>query len=134
MSYPIEEIAGLSERLAAGLERAGVRTTRDLLDRARHAEGRQTLARTIGASLAELERAVQLSDLLRIKGVARQYAALLHAAGVRSAPDLRRHAPEQLHAALSETKAQARLRCRLPTVDNVRNWIADAGELQDIVT
>lgn len=133
MYYPIDDIDGLSERLCVALERAGVRTTRDLLERCARASDRQALARVIGADPAEIERAVELADLLRVKGVARRYAALLHAAGVRSVPTLRGQSPEALHAAVREAKAGMKTPYRMPTLDNIRNWIADAGDLQIVV-
>lgn len=134
MYYPIDEIDGLSERLGAGLARAGIRTTRDLLSRAAQAQDRDTLARAIGVGPAELQRAVEIADLLRVKGVARRYAALLHAAEVCIVHALRNQHPDALFEAVAAAKARVRSAYRLPTPGNVRAWIEDAAELQPIVT
>lgn len=133
MSYPIEHIEGLSDRLTVGLERAGIFTTRHLLERAARASERASLARTVGAPAEEIERAVQIADLLRTKGVAKRYASLLHIAGVRSVQELRRRDPEQLYTHLRDTKASRNLNHRLPTPENVRDWVSDARQLQDAV-
>jgi nucleotidyltransferase/DNA polymerase involved in DNA repair len=131
MYYPIEDIDGLGDRLSSGLERAGVKTTRDLLERVAHADDRDRLARALGVEISELTRAVEIADLLRVRGVAKRFAALLHAAGVRSVRALRAQDATALFEAIREAKTRVKLAYRLPTLDNVTGWIEDAALLQD---
>ncbi|MDX2235792.1 MAG: DUF4332 domain-containing protein [Hyphomonadaceae bacterium] len=134
MTYPIDEIDGLSERLSASLHRAGVKTTRDLLDRGAKAESRPALARILGVAEAELERAVQMADLLRIKGVARRFAPLVHAAGARSVSAVAAQQAGRLYTAIVAAKSRVAGASRLPTQEDVARWIEDAAILQPIVT
>ena len=76
-------------------------------------------------------RLVHHADLFRIKGVAGQYADLLHAAGVRSVPELARRNPENLAAKLATLKG-GRVR-RVPSPDDVKAWVEQAGQLPQAV-
>jgi len=134
MFYPIGDVEGFSERLRARLIKVGVKTTRHLLDRGAQAAGRRTLAAATGESEAEIDRAVEIADLMRVNGCGAGYATLLHAAGVTSVTALAGADADALHAALTAAKPMARHVRRLPTLAQVRACIADARAVQPIVT
>lgn len=134
MYYPIEDIDGFSERLRTLLIRSGVRTTRHLLERGATSTGRATLAAATGATEAEVLAAVQIADLMRVKGCGAGYAVLLQAAGVTSVAVLARRDARTLHARLVAARPLAPRVRRSPTLAQVAACIEDAGALQPIVT
>lgn len=132
MYYPIDEIDGLSDRLSAALSSAQIKTTRDLLERAGADAHRPALVRSLSVSQAELERAVQIADLLRVRDVAGKYAARLHDVGITSVAALAKCDAEELLARLAAAKKAARTRS--PNLDQVQGWIADARTLKPAQT
>jgi hypothetical protein len=134
MYYPLDQIDALGERLRARLARAGVRTTRHLLERGANAAGRAALASATGASEVEILVAVQIGDLMRVKGAAGNYAALMVAAGAVSVTVLARADPAALAVSLREANGTRKLVRRMPTSPQINGWIEDAATLQPIVT
>lgn len=134
MYYPLDQIDALEEKLRARLVRAGVRTTRHLLERGADAAGRAALAAATGVSEQAVLTAVQIGDLMRVKGAAGNYAALMVAAGAVSVSVLARADAAALHAALREANGARKLVRRLPTSPQIAGWIEDAATLQPIVT
>jgi predicted flap endonuclease-1-like 5' DNA nuclease len=72
---------------------------------------------------------VNHADLTRIVGVAEQYAELLEAAGVDSVPELATRVAANLHAKMAEVNEAKRLVRRLPSVDQVSQWIEQCKSL-----
>ena len=134
MHYRIDDLESFSEAVRDRLIRAGVKSTRQLLDAGATAEGRAGLARRAGISEPHVLHGAHLADLLRVKGVGDGYVALLDAAGVSSLAALKACRPRALHARLAEAKPGVRLVKRLPTVDEVAGWLDHAAALQPIVT
>lgn len=132
MHYPIDDLEGLSHAFRVRLARAGVLTTRHLLERGADADGRAQLGRVLGVSVEEVARAVEIADLMRVKGVGHGYALLLQAAGVTSVAALRAADPGALHTRCRTAKHNGAVR-RLPTAGAVAGWVADAATLEIVV-
>ena len=81
----IEGVGSLRGRLLNGM---GVRTVDDLLRVGGTSVGRQRIARRLGVSYKMVLSWVHRGDLLRVRGVGRQYSELLESAGVTSVADL----------------------------------------------
>ncbi len=74
------------------------------------------------------------ADLFRIKGVARQYAELLEAAGVDSVKELKTRRADALSQALRQLNEEKKL-CKVsPSIAVVRKWIDQAKTLQAKIT
>ncbi|WP_305043766.1 DUF4332 domain-containing protein, partial [Geoalkalibacter sp.] len=73
------------------------------------------------------------SDLFRIKGVGQEYADLLEQAGVDTVPELAQRKPENLHQKMTELNEQKKLVRKLPTLDQVQSWVAQAKELPRVI-
>src|SRR6516165_4663669 len=99
----IIDVEGIGKVYAPKLEVAGIATTGALLKQGATRAGRKELAKTTGISDVLLLRWVNHVDLFRIKGVQKQYAELLEAAGVDSIPELAQRDPAHLHPKLVET-------------------------------
>ena len=82
MTYPITEIDGIDVEAAATLKSAGIRSTERLLEEARTLRGRKRLALKTGLDEKQLLCWANIADRMRVKGIRKEYAGLLQAAGV----------------------------------------------------
>ncbi len=125
-----ETVRGVAaEGFAARFAAAGVTTTEGLLARAGTPKGREELAAATGVEQSVILRLTNHADLFRIRGVATQYADLLEAAGVDTVPELAQRNPENLVKKLTEVNAEQGLVKRLPTLNEVTDWVAQAKEM-----
>ena len=119
----IIDIEGVGEVYAQKLQDAGIKTVEQLLEQGAHPKGRDEIAEKTGISGALILRWVNHADLIRIIGVAEQFAELLEAAGVDSVPELSHRVAENLHAKLVEINEKKNLVRRLPSVGQLAQWI-----------
>ncbi|HEX6145540.1 MAG TPA: DUF4332 domain-containing protein [Acidimicrobiia bacterium] len=126
----IDQVAGISHKDATKLRKAGVRTSKALIDVAADRKGRTELAALTGLEPRDIQQWVNHSDLLRVKGVGAEYAELLVAAGVDTLRDLRRRNPTALLAKIIGLNGNARVVRRLPTESMVEVWIEAAKEIE----
>ena len=129
----ITAISGIGETYAEKLRAAGVNATDDLLERGATAKGRAELAESAGIDRGWILAWVNRADLLRIKGIGTEYSDLLEEAGVDTVPDLAQRNPDNLHAKMEEIASQKKLVRRLPTRDQVADWIEQAKSLPRVV-
>jgi len=125
----IDQVAGIGHKDATKLRKAGVRTSKGLIDSAASRKDRTELANATGIDQRDIQQWVNHSDLLRVKGVGAEYAELLVAAGVDTLRDLRRRNPTALLAKIIGLNGDARVVQRLPTESMVEGWIDAAREL-----
>jgi len=134
MSYRIEEIEGIGPSYGKTLAMAGVHTTERLLELGASSKGRNELSELTGISSAVILKWCNQADLMRVKGIGRQYAELLEAAGVDTVKELRNRNPENLTAALEAVNEKKRLARALPAVSVVRSWVERARDLNPAIT
>ena len=125
----IDQVAGIAQRDATKLRKAGVRTSKGLIEIAADRKGRADLAAATGIDQRHLQLWVNHADLLRVKGVGAEYAELLTAAGVDTLRDLRRRNPTALLAKIIGLNGSNRVVQRLPTESMVEVWIEAAKDL-----
>ena len=125
----ITTVEGIGPAYAEKLKNAGIESTEALLEACATPKGRQALAQRSGIEKARLLRWANYIDLFRIKGVARQYAELLEAAGVDTVPELAQRNPTNLARKLKELNDVKRLAGNTPNEAQVSSWIAQANEL-----
>ena len=127
-------IEGIGPKYAKKLIDKGVKTTNALLKQGATKKGRKDIAEKTGISEILILEWVNLADLFRIKGVAEEYSDLLEEAGVDTVKELRNRKPENLHAKIIETNEAKKLVRRVPSLKEVKNWVAQAKELPPVVT
>jgi predicted flap endonuclease-1-like 5' DNA nuclease len=130
----IEEIEGVGPAFAQKLMAAGVPTIEALLEQGSKAAERARLAASTGISEQVLLKWVNTADLMRVKGIGSEYSELLEVAGVDSATELAQRRPENLHARLEEINDARKLVRRVPTLQEVERWVAEARRLPKVVT
>lgn len=130
----IIEIEGIGEVFAAKLEGAGVPTVEALLQQGGSPAGRKALADKTQLSTDRILEWVNRADLMRIKGVGSEYSDLLEAAGVDSVKELATRRPDNLQAKMVEVNEAKKLVRRVPTLNEVGAWVAEAKTLPPMVS
>ena len=134
MAYKVEQIEGIGEVYAAKLNEAGIKTTEDLLAQCAKATGRAKVAEATGISPKLILKWTNHADLMRINGIAGQFAELLEAAGVDTVKEFRHRVPANLQPKLEEINAEKNLCNRVPAVSELEKMIAQAKELEPLIT
>lgn len=134
MVYKVETIEGVGEVYAQKLNAVGVKTTDDILVKCATPKGRKELAEASGISEKLILKWANHSDLMRINGVAGQFAELLEAAGVDTVKELQHRVPANLKAKLDEVNAVKNLVNRVPNLPEIESMVAQAKELAPVLT
>jgi len=134
MSYPITDIDGIDADAAAILKSVGIRSTDRLLEAARTVKGRKMLALKTGFAEKRLLYWANVADRMRIKGIRKEYAGLLQAAGVDTVKELKYRNPGNLAKAMAEANKRRRMVSLLPSEKVVGHWIENAKKLQLKIT
>ena len=134
MSYPLTDIDGIDGDVAAALKSVGIRSSERLLEAARTVKGRKTLAEKTGFNEKQLLAWANVADRMRVKGVSREYADLLQAAGVDTVKELRYRNPRNLAQAMAEANKKRKLVRLLPSEKLIGRWIEAAKKLPDKIS
>ena len=134
MAYKIDEIEGIGPAYAAKLKDAGLETTDDFLKMCCDAKGRDAAAEKTGISEKLILSWANMADLMRVNGVGRQYAEVLHAAGVDTIKELRTRNAENLAAKMKEVNDEKNLANACPSASVVQDWIDKAATMEPLIT
>ena len=134
MGYKIEQIEGIGAAYAEKLNAASIKTTEDLLEKCAARKGRLAIAEETGISAKLILKWTNHADLFRINGIAGQFAELLEAAGVDTVKEFRHRVPANLQPKLEAVNAEKNLCNRVPSVTELEKMIAQAKELQPLIT
>ena len=125
----ITDIEGIGEKFAEKLRSAGVRTTEALLKKGGTSANRKDLAMQIDVSDHQILEWVNRADLYRIEGVGSEYADLLEAAGVDTVRELAKRQAGNLFENLKMINDEKKKVRKLPTADQVAEWVKQAKSL-----
>ena len=134
MGYKIDEIEGIGPVFAAKLGTAGITNTDHFLKLCCDKKGRVQVAEKTGIGEPQLLKWANMADLMRIKGVARQYGELLEAAGVDTVKELRTRVPENLAKKMIEVNTAKNLCKSPPTPELVKDWVEQAKAMEPTIT
>jgi predicted flap endonuclease-1-like 5' DNA nuclease len=134
MRYTIEHIEGIGPAFGAKLRAVGIASTTALLKAAAGPADRRQLAASTGIDSGRILVWANMADLMRIKGVGKQFAELLEAAGVDTVKELKTRNAGNLAARMAEVNAEKKLTRAVPTETMVRGWIAEAKTMAPILT
>lgn len=130
----ISDIEGIGPAYAEKLGGIGIGTVAKLLERGATKKGREEIAASADVSEKLVLEWVNRADLARVKGIGSEYADLLEAAGVDSVPELAQRNPANLAAKMEEVNRAKSLVRQVPVESEVERWVAQAKELDRIVT
>jgi predicted flap endonuclease-1-like 5' DNA nuclease len=133
MSYPISAI-GTDADEAKKLSALRIRTAERLLEAAKNPKGRKDLASKTGIGEKRLLCLANTADRMRVKGLGKEYAAILPEVGVDTVRELKYRNPENLAQAIEELNKRRKLVRFLPTVGLVTRWIEHAKKLPTKIT
>lgn len=134
MPYPVIDIEGIGPTYAEKLNHLGIKTTGDLLERGRTKKGREQIAHDTNIPESLILTWVNHCDLMRIKGIAAQFAELLEAAGVDSVKEFAHRNAENLHNKLVETNDKFGLSGRVPSAETLAEMIEQAKTMDPKVS
>jgi predicted RecB family nuclease len=134
MSYPITDIDGIDGEAATILKSVGIRSTERLLEAARTVRGRKMLAIKTGFDEKRLLCWANVADRMRVKGIRKEYAELLQAAGVDTVKELKYRNPANLAKAMSDANKKHKMVRLLPSEKVVGQWIENAKKLQLMIS
>ncbi len=134
MSYRIEEIEGIGPAYMEKLTPTGIKTTDDLLKLCCDKPGRSKMAETTGISEKLLLTWANLADLMRIKGIGRQYSEVLEVAGVDTVKELANRNATNLADAMKKINEEKKLAKSSPSEEEVAKWIGQAKEMDPLIT
>ena len=128
MTYPIAAI-GLDADETKKLKALRIRTAERLLEAAKNPQGRRDLAAKTSISEKRLLGLANTADRMRIKGMGKEYAAILQQVGVDTVRELKYRNPERLAKAIAELNKKRKLVRFLPSVALVTRWVEHAKKL-----
>jgi len=131
---PIEKIEGIGPVYAQKLLQVGIKTTDELLEQGKSRKGREDLVEKTGISSLLVLKWVNMSDLMRIRGIGEEYSELLERVGVDTVKELRTRNPKNLLAAMVQANETLKLVRRLPNLSEVESWVKEAKESEPIMT
>ena len=134
MSYRVEEIEGIGPSYGGKLEGIGIVLTSDLLKTCGTAKGRRQVAAASGIREAQLLKWANLADLMRVKGIGKQFSELLEAAGVDTVKELKQRNAENLAAKMREVNQAKRLTRTVPSSFQIKGWVEQAKSLQPAIS
>ncbi|PWQ99947.1 DUF4332 domain-containing protein [Leucothrix pacifica] len=130
----LSEIKGITIRISYIIEAQGIKTVEALLEACATKKGREKLAKETGLESRDILTWTNRADLSRVKGIATQNADLLEAAGVDTVPELALRNPENLHATILEENNKHRIVSKMASLNQVKDWVAQAKELPRVIT
>ncbi len=129
----VSDIKSLGTQSAQQLKNAGILTIDSLLTACADKKGRKELAGKTSIEETKLLHWANRADLSRISGVSTQYGDLLESAGVDTVPELAQRNAENLHAKITQVNEEKHLVKKLPTIEHVQNWVAQAKDLPRVI-
>lgn len=133
LDQDVETIEGIGPTYGSRLRVNGVMEVSDLLHVGSTWKGRQDLADHVGVAPKVIYKWVNQADFHRIRGIGKQYADLLDAAGVNTVIDLSTRNPKLLYKRLRDTNNERNLVKRTPPYRTINGWIQSAKRLTPVV-
>ena len=129
MSHKVSEIKGVGPQDAAKFQREQIHTVDDLINRAQTHQQRTELAKRVGVPPQQFAEWHNRASLMRLKGISTEMANLLEESGVESVKELQHRKADTLTIKLKETNETKHLTHRIPSHDQVQEWIVEARTL-----
>lgn len=129
MPYQIEDIEGIGATYGVRLRNIGINSTGLLLEKAGTKKARIQVAEKTNIPETLIHTWVNHADLMRINGIAAQFAELLDAAGIASVKLLSQQKAPILYGKLLEVNKQFGLAGRVPSPESVKEMITEAKKL-----
>ena len=127
-SYPLKSLGVTASEITA-LKNAAIKTAAALLEAAKTPKGRKELGKAAGLDPKRILELANKADRMRVKGLGKEYADLLHVVGVDTVRELKYRNPGKLAEAMAAANRKRRLVRLVPTEKAVGRWVEDAKKL-----
>jgi predicted flap endonuclease-1-like 5' DNA nuclease len=127
------KIEGVGKTYAEKLRMAGIQSLQSFLEEGATRTGRKQIAERAGIDEGLILEWVNHVDLMRIKGVGEEYSDLLEEAGVDTIVELAQRNPDNLARTMLAVNLEKKLVRKMPTRDQVADWIVQAKKLPRVV-
>lgn len=134
MPTAVGKMRGMTPAIEAKLKALNILHDDDYLKAACDPAARKDLAKKLGVEPGVVLELANRADLARINGIGEVFADLLENAGVDTVKELSKRVPENLHAKLEAVNAEKKLAHHVPTLDQVKAWVAEAKTLPVALT
>jgi predicted flap endonuclease-1-like 5' DNA nuclease len=129
MENKLSDIKGIDDAGIKQLAAAGINSIMEFIEKANTAKERNELSKQTNIDAKTLTEWYNRADLMRVKGIGKEFANLLEECGVDTIKELQHRVPANLHAKLKETNEAQKITGRTPTLENVEDWVAQAKEI-----
>jgi predicted flap endonuclease-1-like 5' DNA nuclease len=126
-THKVSEIKDLDPAMISKLGEANISTVEELLDKSNTPQEKAALANTLGVTPSQLTEWINRGDLMRLKGVGKEFANLLESCGVDSCKELQHRKAENLYNKLKETNDEKKIAHHAPSQTQVEAWIQEAA-------
>ena len=129
MALKITELHGVDDKMAQIIKDAGLEDSDALLKVTGQPKERAELAAKLGMEERAVLELANRADLGRLKGVGVVFSDLLEFAGVDTVMELRTRNADNLFAKIQEVAVDHDVK-RLPRLEDVKDWVAQAKTLE----
>ncbi len=127
----LEKVEGIGPKSAKALMDAGIKDT-DALLKIKQNEI-DDLSKKTGISAKNIDKWIEIVDLMRIKGVGEEYSEALNRIGIDSVKEFKHRNPANTLKKLEEMdKEFPDVLRKLPTEAQITKWIEEAKKLPDL--
>ena len=130
----LSAIEGIGEVYGQKLKDVKIASLESLLKQGASPAGRKAVAEKSGISKDLILEWVNRADLFRVKGIGEEYSDLLEVSGVDTVVDLARRNAKNLYAKMVEMNESKKKVRKLPTQNQVEDWVAQAKNLERVIT
>jgi len=130
MSYDVKQIEGIGKLYGDKLAQHNIHTTDELLIKGGTKYGRKHLSEISEIPESLILTWVNHADLMRIEGVAGQFAELLEASGVDSVRELAHRNAQNLHIKMLEVNEQFGVAGKVPSEHTISQMIDQAKNME----
>lgn len=125
----IDAIDGIGPSYAEKLAKAGIISTRALVERCTSSEAVARLAEQTGISEALISKWASAADLTRVTGIGDEFMSLLNRAGVATVEGLANATPKDLQERAAQLNDELGLVDAMPSTATISGWIQKAKSL-----
>jgi predicted flap endonuclease-1-like 5' DNA nuclease len=125
----IIEIEGIGPIYSERLNEIGIQYIDELLDAGASRSDREALARQTEIPHRLILEWINLADLFRIDGIGEEWSDLLEEAGVDTVVELAQRNPINLHSTLDKVNESTNIVQRVPSVEQISDWVEKAKKL-----
>jgi predicted flap endonuclease-1-like 5' DNA nuclease len=129
MENNLKDIKGIDESGLSKLATAAINSIPELIEKANSSAKRAALSKETGIDAQTLTEWYNRADLMRVKGIGKEFANLLEECGVDTVKELQHRVPANLQAKLKETNDARKIAHHAPNLQQVEDWVKQAKEL-----